>query len=249
MELGIWNERRAECRLKGEKYWKVSESVAASVLIALLLTACPQQSWESAMAAGQEALTRKDYARAERMFSAALVKVRGGDDDDLRIALTLTFLARAYEGQRKFVDAEPQYLEALRLVQKVRGPDHLDVAAILNNLGVLNRMHGQYPEAEHYLKRALAIKEGAHGPSHPDVALTVTNLAQLHAAKGEHKTAAPLYERALGIYEEVYGPNDLRVAEALDRYVAFLRTARRDDEADRLERRAEAIRAARATQG
>ena len=194
-------------------------------------------------------MTAKDYARAERIFSAALLKARSQDEDGLRVALTLTFLARACEGQRKFVDAEPRYLEALRIVQKVRGPDHPDVAAILNNLGVLHRMHGQYPEAEHYLERALAIKEGAHGPSHPDVALTVTNLAQLHVAKGEYETAAPLYERALVIYEASYGPNDLRVAASLDRYVLLLRKMHRGDEANRLEQRAASIRAARATKG
>lgn len=201
------------------------------------------------MAAGQQALSAKDYARAERIFSAALVKARRGGDDDLRVALTLTFLAQAYEGQRNFVDAEPRYLEALRILRKVRGPNHPDVAAILNNLGVLHRMHGQYPEAEHYLKRALAIKEGARGASHPDVALTVMNLAELYVAKGEYDTAAGLYERSLDIYEDAYGHNALRVAQTLDRYVSLLRKAHRDDEADRLERRAEAIRAARATKG
>lgn len=235
--------------MKGQAYRKVSEFVGASVLMTLLIGACVQQTWESAMAAGQQALTAEDYPRAERIFSAALVKARGGEGDELRVALTLTFLARAYEGQRKFIDAEPRYLEALRIVQKVRGPDHPDAAAILNNLGVLNRMHGQYPEAEHYLKQALAVKEGAHGPSHPDIALTLLNLAQLHVAKDDYEAAVPLYERALGIYEMAYGPEDLRLADTLDRYVVLLRKIHRDDEADRLERRAESIRASRATEG
>lgn len=200
------------------------------------------------MAAGQRALAARDYARAERIFSAALLKARGGGEDDLRVALTLTSLAQAYEGQRKFVDAEPRYLEALRILRKVRGAVHPDVAAILNNLGVLHRMHGQYPEAEQYLQQALSIKEAAHGPSHPDVALTLSNLAQLHVAKGEYEMAAPLYERSLGIYEQTYGPDDLRVARTLDGYVTLLRKIHRDREAGQLQRRADAIRAARAAE-
>lgn len=201
------------------------------------------------MATGQQALREGDYTRAERAFAAALIKARGSQQDDLRVALTLTFLARAYEGQRRFVEAEPRYLEALRILRRVQGPDHPDVAAVLNNLGVLNRLHGQYPEAAYYLNRALAIKEAARGPSDLDVALTVTNLAELHVAKGEYDTAAALYERSLAIYEEAHGHDDPRVARLLDRYGALLRKAGRDDEAARLERRADAIRAARATKG
>ena len=221
------------------------------VLIVSLCAAgsCAQESWESAMAAGQQALTAQDYARAERIYSAALIKAKRGDEDELRVAITLTFLARAYEGQRRFVEAEPRYLEALRILRRVRGPEHPDVAAILNNLGVLNRMHGQYPEAEHYLKQSLSIKEAAHGPVHPDVALTVTNLAQLHVAKGDYQSAASLFERSVRIHELTNGLNDLPAAHTLEAYADVLRKLRRDGEADRLQRRAEDIRRGRDTEG
>jgi hypothetical protein len=36
---------------------------------------------------------------------------------------------------------------------------HAEVAATLNNLGVLHRMYGQYAQAEPLLTRVLAIKE------------------------------------------------------------------------------------------
>ena len=65
--------------------------------------------------------------------------------------------------RRKFVEAEPLYLEALKIYQDMHGENHLDVAAMLNNLGYLHRKHGQYADAQRLLTRALAIKEQIPG--------------------------------------------------------------------------------------
>lgn len=201
------------------------------------------------MAEGQRALAARDYARAERILSAALVKARGFDRDDLRLALTLSSLAQAHQGQREFVAAEPLYVEALDIVQRVRGPEHPDVAAILNNLGVLHRMHGQLPEAMQHLTRALDIKQQALGPSHPDVALTLMNLAQVYAARDDYEETLRLYRRSLDIYSQAFGETDARVAQVLDEYASLLRRLGRGAEADRLQARADAIRAGHATKG
>lgn len=237
------------CWFRGGKEGFPRARVIVLTVLLQAAGACAQESWESAMAAGQQALTAQEYARAERIYAAALVKARRGDEDEHRVAITLTFLAQAFEGQGKFVEAEQRYVEALRIMRKVRGAEHPDVAAILNNLGVLNRMHGQYAEAEHYLGQALSIKERAHGPLHPDVALTVTNLAQLHVARGDYRTAASLFERSVGIYEKTAGLDDPRLARTLEAYAAVLRTMERDREADRLQQRADDIRAGLAGEG
>jgi tetratricopeptide (TPR) repeat protein len=115
------------------------------------------------------------------------------------VAVSLSQLAQVYAGQGKHAEAEPVYLQALKIYQAVHGENHADVAATLNNLGVLHRMYGQYAEAEPLLSRSLAIKERLLGPNHPDVALSVANLGQLYVAQGQPAKAEPLYRRALSI--------------------------------------------------
>ena len=137
-----------------------------SVLLVLVTLACGQQTWDAAMQAGEAALQRGQYGEAEQIFSSAVHKAEEFGVHDRRVAVTLAHLAQTYSAQGKFVEAEPVYLEALKIYQDVHGENHLDVAAMLNNLGVLHRKHGQYADAQRLLSRALAIKEKLLGPAH-----------------------------------------------------------------------------------
>ncbi len=53
----------------------------------------------------------------------------------------------------------------------------------------------------------------------------------------------PLYQRSLAIFEKALGPEHPDVAQSLENYAALLRLTARADEAERMEARAEAIRA------
>ena len=75
--------------------------------------------------------------------------------------------------------AEPLYQRSLAIFEKALGPEHPDVATVLNNLAELYRAQGKYAEAEPLYKRALAIREIALGPEHPDVAQSLTSLAEV----------------------------------------------------------------------
>ena len=125
--------------------------------------------------------------------------------DSSRGAVSLSQLAHVYAGQGKYMEAEPVYLQGLKICQPVHGELHADVAATLNNLRVLHRVYGQYAQAEPLLTRALAIKEKLLGLDRPDVALSVVNLAQLRVVQGQPEKAEPLYRRTLAIQEWALG--------------------------------------------
>lgn len=95
------------------------------------------------------------------------------------------------------------------------GPDHPDVAQILNNLALLYEGQGRYAEAEPLLRRALAIAEKALGPEHPHVAMSLNNLAGLYEAQGRYAEAEPLFRRSLGIREKVLALQHPDVADSL----------------------------------
>ena len=106
--------------------------------------------------------------------------------------------------------------KALRVAEQAVGPDHPDVASILNNLAEMYCAQGQYTLAEPLYKRALAIEENALGPDHPAVARNLNNFAELRSAQGEYRKAGPLHKRALAIREKALGPDHPDVAQSLN---------------------------------
>lgn len=66
-------------------------------------------------------------------------------------------LATFYEQQGEFEKAEEQYKRALSIKEKTRGPNHPDVALILNKYAGLLRQTHRDEEAEHLAKRASKI--------------------------------------------------------------------------------------------
>jgi tetratricopeptide (TPR) repeat protein len=175
-----------------------------------------QQTWEPAMAAGQQDVQEGNYENAERIFLMAVHKAKEFGLEDRRVAVRLSPLAQGHAGQGECVEVEPVYLQTLNIYQTVHGQFQADVAATLNNLGVLHRMYGRYAQAESLLTRALTIKEKLLGLDHRDVALSRVNLAQLRVVQGQPEKAEPLYRRALAIRERALGSSHPEVAKTLE---------------------------------
>ena len=55
----------------------------------------------------------------------------------LAVATSLNNFAILYDKQGRYVAAEPLHKRALAISEKALGPDHPDVASILNNLSLL----------------------------------------------------------------------------------------------------------------
>jgi len=103
---------------------------------------------------------------------------------------------------------------------------------------------GRYSEAEPYAKEALKLVTEEFGPNDPNTAALLDNLAFLYYTQGHYAEAAPLYQRSLAIKEKALGPKHPDVAQSLETYAALLRQIARTDEAERMEARVKAIRAA-----
>jgi TPR repeat protein/CHAT domain-containing protein/Tfp pilus assembly protein PilF len=106
----------------------------------------------------------------------------------------------------EYAKAEPLCQEALRITQKVRGPEHPDTAISLNNLAKLYSDTGEYAKAEPLYQEALRIKQKVLGAEDPSTATSINNLAGLYQDMGEYAKAEPLYQEALRIKQKVLGP-------------------------------------------
>jgi tetratricopeptide (TPR) repeat protein len=164
------------------------------------------------------------WPRARRLDPLAVALV--GDDCDPtsgveeRAAKLLNGLARyrynhftliAYAQARSFCE------RALRIREKVHGPEHPETALSLESLGDACLQQGDMAGAQSFYERALRIREKVLGPEHPDTAKSLESLGHACVARGDFTGAQSFYERALRIREKVLGPEHPDTAKNLDR--------------------------------
>lgn len=140
-------------------------------------------------------------------------KAYGPDHPD--VASRLYGLAKLYDAQGRYKEAEPLFLRSLAIYEQSYGPDHSSLANMLNSLAGLYWHQGRYGESEKLYLRSLAIYEKAYGPESLGVASAIGNLAWLYKTQGRYGEAEPLYLRSLVIKEQAYGPDHPNVANSL----------------------------------
>ena len=182
------------------------------------------------------------FEQAELLVKQTLAideKTLGPEHPDM--ATAVHNLAVLYRYQGKYAEAEPLFKRALAIQEKALGPENQAVATSLVSLANFYRDQGKYAKAEAHYQRALPIYEKALGPEHPEVAGILASQALLYSIQGKYAEAEPLFKRALPIFEKALGPE--QVAASLELYADVLREMGRDEEAKKLEARAQAIRA------
>jgi tetratricopeptide (TPR) repeat protein len=140
-----------------------------------------------------------------------------------------------------FAEARPLLAEALAIRERLRGPEHPEVAETLVRLGALARLSGQ-GDAVPLFRRALAIREARLGTESPEVAEVLNDLGTAFAAGGRFDEAEATLRRTLALQERLWGSRDRRVAKTLHNLSGVALYRGRLDECEGLLRRALAIR-------
>ena len=162
--------------------------------------------------------------------------------DHPALAVPLRLLAKAKQGERKYVEVEQLFRRALAVLEKAAGADpSTAVASVCEELAGFYVTRQRYSEAESLYRRSLLILENAFGPNDPPVAAVLNNLAGVNFAQGNFTAAEPLYKRSLAILEQAFGPQHPNTAPILTNYASVLRKIGRTAEAVELEARAKAI--------
>jgi len=183
--------------------------------------------------------------RAEREL-ALKEKVLGGDHPTTAAcrlrAATLVMAAGGRDGA-----AATSLERAARDLEDGLGAGHALVGDALVALGELHERAARWADAEACLERALAAREAHFGPESPPAAALLASLAAVRCRRdGDRRRAAPLYERLLALGEARLGPSHPRLDVPLMNAAAAYEDLRRYDDAERLYRRALALREARA---
>lgn len=97
------------------------------------------------------------------------------------------------------------------------GPKHIEVAEILNSIGLVLKKRGDYDEAQTLYERAIKIIRDTFGPNqeHYKLGICYNNLADLDRERSNYDDALRIYRRALTIIEKTLGSEHSEAAEIL----------------------------------
>ena len=147
-------------------------------------------------------------------------------------------LARYWEGQGAYAQAQPWWEQCLAVVRDRLGESHPSVATSYNNLAELYQSQGRYEEAEPLSRKALEMRQQLLGESHPSVASSYSNLAELYRVQGRYEEAEPLSRKALEMRQQLLGEAHPDVATSFNNLGSLYRAQGRYEEAEPLYRKA-----------
>jgi tetratricopeptide (TPR) repeat protein len=130
------------------------------------------------------------------------------------IAQSYNNLALLYDSMGDYEKAEPLYLKALKIDQKVLGEEHPNTVASYNNLASLYHSMGAYKKAEPLYLKALKIWENVLGEDHPNTATFYNNLAVFYYAQGDFEMAYPYSKKAFDVRSKVLPLNHPHLIDA-----------------------------------
>jgi tetratricopeptide (TPR) repeat protein len=97
--------------------------------------------------------------------------------------------------------AEKLARDGIAAVEVTLGPNAVELAVLLNELGVVGKYRGNFVEAEQLYRRALAIHESGGIAASANVAAILHNLAGVAHARGDARSAEPIARRGVAIRE------------------------------------------------
>lgn len=164
----------------------------------------------------------RDPAGADTLLSQAVEMFRRTPGHDAELASALNNLALLKHHTGKYREAEPLYLEALRLERGNGGEDAPETLVTMSNLGWLYQLEGRFDEADSILQKTLATRRRVLGDDHPLVAATLSGLGELDYARGAYADAERYQREALSIRREHLPDDKGTVATATQRLASTL---------------------------
>lgn len=170
------------------------------------------------------------------MIGLALGEARQGGGPYTRwLTSALNALARTFENEGKYEEAEQLFDRALAIDEQMLEASPFYVIRDLHNLADLSYRRGKYEKAGDLIRRTMAIIEPLLGADHPHVPMSLNDLAIILEAQGRHATAEQAFERSSGIFEAHTKPEKVYLMMILENYASLLRHLDRHEEAEDLQ--------------
>jgi CHAT domain-containing protein/tetratricopeptide (TPR) repeat protein len=182
-------------------------------------TASPKAAAPDTPEAIRALFPRGQFDLADSLARARLNELgRARGTDSVTVADMVDVLVESMWRRRARLpaDAEAQAHRLVRLREQTAGPEKLEVAAALTQLGRVQRVLKKPDDAQASYEHALAIRRKLLPPDHEEIAVSLTSLGLLMRDRGQLEQSRDLLQQALEIRERRFGPDHVDVAKALN---------------------------------
>jgi tetratricopeptide (TPR) repeat protein len=194
------------------------------------------RAWTRLMHVRGDALAHYDEGLALRpRVTAALERL--GANDELQGLLHVAS-AQLLGGVSRYDEARKEAESGLKLLEHRFGPDDLQVADALDELGWLLVEAGQAAQGASRYARALAIKRKAFGDAHPAVARALASLANANFHQIDYPAAVAHYQEASAILARALPPGHPDLAKVAHNFSLVYEAMAQWEQARRLHQRA-----------
>ncbi len=162
--------------------------------------------------------------------------------EDSVYATLLNNLAMSHKNMDNYKEAEPLFLQSMKIYKKLLGEEHPDYLGSVKRLANLYQSTGKFLEAEILYTQLMEINKKLLGTKHIDYITTLFNLAILYDEMVRNSEAEHFFLEALNILKKTRGEEDLDFAGALNNLGSMYTTIGRYGEAEPLLIQAEKIR-------
>ena len=174
-------------------------------------TGGPQEHWQRACEAGNEAAKKGRYKTAERHYSRAVQEAVAFGDNDPRLIQSLNELALTFSHEKRLEEAQITYLAVLKRQEHNFGRDSLELVPVLNKIVQVTCSGGKCGATIPYLKQLLAIRAKHLGLTHHDALLTLSLIGESYERDGNFDKAIEYFQRRMALEKTCYGADSMPV--------------------------------------
>ena len=157
--------------------------------------------WSRLMSQADTSERNGNYAQAARTYESALRLSKSFQPDDPRTPLTLDKLGMMYNELGRFSDAITMDRRAIAWVERWRGKNTEEYAALLNNLAAVYLDEDQIAKAEPLIREAVARDEAILQPNDPRLAKARSVFANAMLRRGDYGAAEQLLLKSIYCFE------------------------------------------------
>lgn len=126
-----------------------------------------------------------------------------------------SLIGRLYLEIGNYEQSEKMHYAALAIYRRIDGSNSKEVAASLNDLGLVLERDGKLAAAESVDEEALAIRQHLFSSESPEVAASLSNLGDLYRQQGRAVEAEKLLREALDMRQKLLSKENVDTADTL----------------------------------
>ena len=176
------------------------------------------------------------FQMAETLSLSVLERMTqlSGCPDQLLELRTRLILSKAYEGQRRYVEAEKLCLENLSMSRRLFGESHIETLKVAHDLSLAYCGQGKLVEAEEKCRECLGFKREILGSQDPAMLSTEALLGQILLEQDNLVAASELLASVVNVSRAVNGAEQEVTIGALHSYAICVERLGNKQEAIRL---------------